>query len=114
LAPANYHLLIEANNTFSLTIDPKVNFCRPAIDVLFETAAGVYRDKLIGVLLTGANSDGARGLQKIKQLGGVTIVEDPQTAEVSAMPMAAIEKFKVDYILPLEKIYAKLSELCHE
>ncbi len=112
LAPANYHLLVEQDGTFSLTIDPKINFCRPAVDLLFETAADVYRESLIGILLTGANSDGAVGLKKIKKCGGITIVEDPDTAEVPIMPISAIEAFKVDYILPLDKIYLKISELC--
>lgn len=111
IAPANYHLLVEEDYTLSLTIDPKVNFCRPAIDVLFESAASAYKSRLIGVLLTGANSDGAAGLKKIKEFGGVTIVQDPKTAEVDVMPMSAINLFRVDYILAVQEICKKLIDL---
>ena len=111
ISPANYHLLIEANHTFSLSIDVKVNYSRPSIDVLFESAADIYRDRLIGILLTGANSDGAKGLKYIKTMGGTTIAQDPESAEVPAMPLSAINLFTVDYILPLEKIYPKLKFL---
>lgn len=111
LAPANYHLLIEDDFTFSLTIDPKVNYCRPSIDVLFESAARVYNSRLIGILLTGANIDGAAGLKKIKSLGGITIVQDPKTAEVDIMPQSAVNLFQVDYILPLQNIYPKIKFL---
>ena len=103
-APANYHLLIEKNRTFSLTIDERVNFARPSIDVLFESAADAYEDKLIGVVLTGANQDGAKGLLRIKELGGLTVVQDPDTAESPYMPAAAIALHKPDYVLPLEEI----------
>lgn len=111
IAPANYHLMIEENQTFSLTIDPKVNYSRPSIDVLFNCASEVYDYRLIGVLLTGANEDGARGLKKIKDLGGVTIVQEPTTAEVPAMPQSAINLFPVDYILPVDKIFPKIQHL---
>jgi two-component system chemotaxis response regulator CheB len=111
IAPANYHLLIECDRTLSLTIDSKVNFSRPSIDVLFESAVDVYGSALIGVLLTGANSDGAQGLRLIKEAGGKTIVQDPATAEVETMPMAAIKLFKVDYILNLELIYTTVNEI---
>jgi len=111
IAPANYHLLVEEDYTLSLTIDPKVNFCRPAIDVLFESAASAYKSRLIGVLLTGANSDGAAGLKKIKGFGGVTIVQDPKTAEVDVMPKSAINLFQVDHILAVQEISKKIIEL---
>jgi len=111
ISPANYHLLIEEDRTFSLNIDPKVNFCRPSIDVLFESAAQVYNRQLIGVLLTGANNDGARGLKRIKEMGGITIAQDPQSAEIPAMPLSAINLFPVDFILPLQQIYPKLKSL---
>jgi len=111
ISPANYHLLIEADCTFSLNIDLKVNYSRPSIDVLVESAADIYKDQLIGILLTGANSDGAKGLRYIKTKGGITIVQDPKSAEVPAMPLSAINLFTVDYILPLEKIYPKLKFL---
>ena len=111
ISPANYHLLIEDDHTFSLNIDPKVNYCRPSIDVLFESAAQVYTNQLIGVLLTGANNDGAKGLKRIKEMGGITIAQDPQTAEIPAMPLSAIKLFPVDFILPLQQIYAKIKIL---
>lgn len=104
VAPPNYHLLIEEDQTFSLSLDSPVNFSRPAIDVLFETAAYAYQDKLIGIILTGANNDGSQGLKLIKELGGYTIVEDPKTAHVAVMPNSAIATLSVDKILPVEEI----------
>lgn len=103
-APANYHLLIEKNKTFSLTIDERVNFARPSIDVLFESAAEAYKERLIGIILTGANNDGAKGLARIKELGGLTIAQDPETAESHCMPEAAISLAQPDHILSLENI----------
>jgi len=111
VAPANYHLLIERNKTFTLTIDERVNYARPSIDVLFETAAEAYKNKLIGVILTGSNNDGTKGLQRIKECGGLTIVQDPDTAESSFMPASAIASLLPDYILPLEKIVKLLIEI---
>ena len=111
LAPADYHLLVERGR-FSLSVDAAVAYSRPSIDVLFESAADAYRDTLIGVVLTGANADGARGAALIKRRGGFVIVQDPATAEAPAMPQAAIEAAKVDRILPLEKIGPFLVELC--
>jgi two-component system chemotaxis response regulator CheB len=104
IAPPDYHLLIEKTKTFSLSVDERVNFARPSIDVLFESAAEAYKSRLIGVILTGASSDGTRGLKRIKECGGVTIVQDPATAESEYMPSSAIEAMQVDYILPLEGI----------
>ncbi len=103
-APPNYHLLVEDTRVFALSIDEKVNFTRPAIDVLFESAADVYGTRLIGVILTGANHDGARGLQYIKERGGLTVVQDPQTAEVAYMPEAALKATPIDYVLSLPQI----------
>ena len=103
LAPPGYHLLIERGH-FSLSTDPPVNYARPSIDVLFESAADVYRERVIGVVLTGANADGAVGLAQIKRLGGVAIVQDPRTAERGEMPSAAISATSADAILPLEEI----------
>jgi len=99
VAPADYHLLIEKDQTLSLDYSEKVNFSRPCIDVSFKTASETYRDSLIGILLSGANADGAEGLQYIKQNGGTTAVQDPRCAEVSYMPEKAIEKCKPDFIL---------------
>lgn len=104
VAPANYHLLIERNKTFSLSIDDRVNYARPSIDVLFESAAEAYKNKLIGLILTGSNNDGSAGLKRIKEGGGLTIVQDPETAESYFMPASAIALYKPDYILNLEEI----------
>jgi two-component system chemotaxis response regulator CheB len=110
-APPDYHLLIDDNKSFALGSDEKVNFSRPSIDVLFETAAEVYRKELAGILLTGANSDGSKGLLKIHQYGGKTIVQDPSTAFMSEMPLSAIELFKPDKILSLKEIGGLLANI---
>ena len=110
LAPPNYHLLIEDDLTFTLSIDAKINFARPSIDVLFESAVDVYGKELIGIILTGANNDGAQGLKLISNQGGLTIVQDPETAIAPAMPLAAIAATKVDYILPPVKIGGLLAK----
>lgn len=102
IAPANYHLMIEKDRTFSLTIDEQVNFARPSIDVLFESAADAYKDRLIGIVLTGSNSDGTNGIIRIKESGGLVIIQDPDTAESPTMPASAIAAIKPDYILSLE------------
>jgi two-component system chemotaxis response regulator CheB len=104
LSPANYHLLIEEDRTFSLSIDKHENYSRPSIDVLFDTAAEVYCPDIIGIILTGANNDGANGIKKIKEHGGLTIVQDPLTAEADAMPKAALSATHIDKILTLEQI----------
>jgi two-component system chemotaxis response regulator CheB len=111
IAPANYHLLIEKDKTFSLTIDERVNFARPAIDVLFESAAEAYKNKLIGVILTGSNHDGAKGLKRIKECGGFAIVQDPKTAESATMPASAIDASQPDNILSLENIVQLLIKI---
>ncbi len=104
IAPANYHLLIEDDQTFSLSVDSKVNHCRPSVDVLFESAAEVYKAQLIGIVLTGANKDGAEGLKKIKQSGGLVIIQNPDEAISDTMPKAALAACPVDYVLPLKEI----------
>ncbi|XOV95316.1 MAG: chemotaxis protein CheB [Bacteroidota bacterium] len=111
LAPPNYHLLIENDRTFTLTVDERVNYARPSIDVLFESAAEAYGPSLVGIVGTGANYDGARGLERIKNLGGVTIVQDPDTAEVDSMPRAAIEIAQPQLILSLELIIKYVLEI---
>ena len=112
LAPRDYHLLIE-ESIFALSTESPVAFARPSIDVLFESAADIYRDRIIGVILTGANRDGAKGLAKIKALGGLAVVQEPESAESRAMPDAAIGATNVDRILPLAEIAPFLNELCH-
>jgi two-component system chemotaxis response regulator CheB len=104
LAPPDYHLLIEADYSLALSLEDRVNYSRPSIDVLFESAAEVYFDTLIGVIMTGASADGSKGLMKIKRCGGLTVVQAPETAEVDTMPRSAIESVEVDYIVPLDKL----------
>jgi two-component system chemotaxis response regulator CheB len=107
LAPPDYHLLVE-NGYFALSIDTPVECSRPSIDVLFESAALAYGRRLIGVVLTGANRDGARGASAIKEGGGYVIVQDPITAKSPAMPEAALTVTQVDRVLALEEIAAAL------
>ncbi|MCP4693391.1 MAG: chemotaxis protein CheB [Desulfobacterales bacterium] len=113
-APPNYHLLVEEDHTFSLSVDQVVNFARPSIDVLFESAAYCYGARVIGVILTGANSDGSQGLKTIKEMGGLAIVQTPESAEVNAMPKAAIAAARPDHILDLQKIGGLLIELARD
>jgi len=110
-APPNYHLLVEPDFTFSLSVEGRVNYSRPSIDVLFETALEAYCSATVGIILTGANNDGSKGLKQIKDCGGLTIVQDPKTAEVSAMPEAALKLCKVDHILKLNEIAPFLVKL---
>lgn len=104
IAPPNYHLLVEEDETLSLSVEEKVNYARPSIDVLFESAAYVYHNTLIGIILTGANNDGSNGMKIIKENGGKTIAQDPSTAYVDIMPKAAIATTQIDHILPINKI----------
>jgi len=105
VAPAQYHLLIEQDRIFSLSVDDKVNYSRPSIDILFSSAAAAYGPCLIGIILTGANADGACGLALIKERGGLTIVQEPKTAETPLMPQAAINQTGgPNHILPLAEI----------
>lgn len=113
IAPPNYHLLVESDETLSLSIDERVNYSRPSIDVLFDSASDVFGDTLIGIVLTGASSDGSAGLKKIKNAGGLAVVQEPKSAEVSTMPEAAIRAVgKPDYILQLEDIAKLLNRIC--
>lgn len=113
LAPADYHLLVEPGN-FALSIEAPVLYSRPSIDLLFESAADAYTDRAIGVILTGANKDGAQGLATLKRRGGLAIVQEPSEAESSSMPTAAIAATQVDYILPLTKISSCLVNLANK
>lgn len=110
-APPDYHLLIEEDNTVSLSNSEKVNYSRPSIDVLFETATWAFGKNLIGIVLTGANLDGADGLKKIKEKGGLTICENPETAATPRMPKSAIELANPDQILDLDKIAPFLNSI---
>jgi two-component system chemotaxis response regulator CheB len=89
-APPDYHLLVETGRTFALSLDERVHFSRPAIDVLFESAAAAYGDRLAGVILSGANADGAAGLRAVADAGGMTVVQSLESSEVIAMPAAAL------------------------
>jgi len=111
LAPPDYHLLVEPGR-LALSIDEEVQYSRPSIDVLFESAADAYRERAIGIILTGANEDGAAGLARIKQRGGVAIVQEPATSERRAMPDAAIAATSAGAVLPLEEIGPFLYGLC--
>ena len=104
IAPPNYHLMIEDDHTFSLSVENAVNYARPSIDVLFESAADVYGSNLIGVILTGNNNDGSHGLKQIKSNNGLTIVQTPESAEADGMPWSAIKATTPEYVLHLEAI----------
>ncbi|MFA7404039.1 MAG: chemotaxis protein CheB [Pelobacteraceae bacterium] len=114
LAPANYHLMVERGGTLALSIDPPVNFARPSIDVLFESAANVYGPALIGIILTGAGDDGSRGLLKIEKCGGLTVVQDPADAEMDSMPNSALQLLKPEHVVRLKDIPALLMKLVGE
>jgi two-component system chemotaxis response regulator CheB len=103
-AVPNKHLLIDGNGVFALSEGELVNYTRPAIDPLFETAAASFGTRVIAVVLTGGNSDGAEGMRAIKQHGGVAIVQDETTSENFTMPRASIDTGLIDYILPLAEI----------
>jgi two-component system chemotaxis response regulator CheB len=106
----DYHLLIETDGTFSLSFDDLVNFSRPSIDVLFESAAIAYKDRLLGVVLTGANEDGAQGLRQVVESGGMAAVEDPETAEHPFMPEAALKAARPQVVLGIEELGRWLAE----
>ena len=110
VAPADYHLLVEPGH-LALSSDAPVEFSRPSIDVLFESAADTYGSRTVGVLLTGANQDGAAGLARIATAGGFTVVQDPATAERPDMPAAAIARGAARRVLPRERIGPFLAEL---
>lgn len=117
VAPPDYHLLVEPDATMSLSVDPKVNFSRPSVDVLFETASDAFGPKLVGIVLTGANHDGAAGLARIKRRGGLAIVQSPQSAQAASMPQAAMDATTVDHVLSLHEIAPFLNHLigpCHD
>ena len=109
LAPANYHLLV--GDVFSLSTEAPVGFARPSIDVLFESASAAHGSKTLGVVLTGASADGARGAARIRERGGTVLVQDPETAECPVMPRAAIAADAASSIVPLEAISGLLADL---
>jgi two-component system chemotaxis response regulator CheB len=111
IAPPNCHLLVNPDGTLSLSQSELVHFVRPSADLLFESVAASYKDRVIAVVLTGTGSDGAMGVQAIKKMGGTVIAQDEQTCEFFGMPGAAIQSGNVDFILPLEEIAAALATL---
>lgn len=111
VAPPSYHLLVERQRILSLSVDEPIHFSRPSIDVLFESAAEAYGAALLGLLLTGANADGARGIARIKEAGGVTMVQAPQTSSSPEMPEAALRLTRVDHVLPPLELGVLLSAL---
>ena len=110
-APTNYHLLLDQGPQLALSADDPVHHSRPSIDILFESAADIYGDRLLGIILTGANEDGASGLAAIHDHGGVTVVEHPETAHSPQMAMSALKLRPADLILPLEQIALLLGAL---
>jgi two-component system chemotaxis response regulator CheB len=113
IAPANYHVLVDAGY-LSLTVEDPVRFSRPSIDVMFSSAADTYGSGAIGVVLTGANEDGSRGLSHIVKRGGRALVQDPRTAEIPIMPVAAAKAVPSAEVLPLDKLAPRLIALSLE
>lgn len=111
IAPPGYHVLIDDDYTFNLSLDLPVNYSRPSIDVFFETVADIYGKQAIAIILTGANRDGAAGLKQIKTAGGYTIVQDPKTAETPFMPEAAIKESQIDFVGSLDEIAKHLCDI---
>lgn len=111
LAPSNYHMSVELGNHFAMSTEEMINNSRPAIDVTLGTAAYVYRDKLVGILLSGANRDGGLGMKYIKDKGGLTIVQEPSECMIDTMPKAALSLTQIDYTLKIDEIVEFLVEL---
>ncbi|MGF7218306.1 two-component system chemotaxis response regulator CheB [Spirosoma lacussanchae] len=111
LAPADYHLLLERDGTFSLDDSEKINYSRPSIDVTFESAADVCGSSLVGVLLSGSNADGTAGLKAIKSMGGFTVVQEPDTAQVGFMPQQAISGGAADYVFDIPGLIRFINDL---
>lgn len=111
LAPANYHMSVEIGHSFALSTEEMINNSRPAIDITLGTCAYVYKDKLIGILLSGANRDGALGMKHIKERGGITIAQEPSECMIDTMPKAALAATKIDHVLKVDQIVQFLIEL---
>ena len=114
LAPGGYHLLLERDGLCSLSVDEPVRFSRPSVDVLFDSAAHVYRQRVLAVVLSGANDDGARGVVRIKAAGGTVIVQDPASAQVDGMPRAALAAVTPDQCFVPAQLPSLLVRLCTE
>lgn len=104
IAPSNYHLLVEFGHHFCLSDEEGVNHSRPSIDITMDTVAEVFKERAIGILLSGANADGAEGMRKIKEMGGITIIQDPDTAEIKTMPESCLQLFSPDHIMDTDSI----------
>lgn len=113
LAPANYHLSVELGNCFALSTEEMVNSSRPSIDITLASAAYAYRNKLVGILLSGANRDGGQGMKVIKDRGGLTIVQDPAECLMPTMPQAALSLTTIDFKLKIPQIIDLINELHH-
>jgi len=111
IAPGDYHLLVESRELLALDVSEKVNYSRPSIDLTFESAAEVFGKNCIGILLSGANSDGCKGLKAIGEAGGTTIVQEPATASVPYMPKAALNSMKPDHVFSPTQMAQFLNEL---
>lgn len=111
IAPPGYHLMIEPSKIFSLNIDERVHYSRPSIDVLFESGAKAYKSEVLGILLSGSNSDGAFGIKEINKHNGLTVVQDPKTAEFPFMPESALMDGTVNYILHIDEIVNLIIEI---
>jgi len=107
-APSDYHLLVDEGPRVALSVDDPVNFSRPSIDVLFESAADIFAERLLGIVLTGASHDGARGLEAVYRAGGMTMVQEPESAQASLMPRSALQHVSVDCVLSLEQMAGQL------
>lgn len=111
VAPPDHHLLVAPSSVLRLTDTELVHFVRPSADLLFESVAGVYGDEAIAIVLTGTGSDGAMGVRAVKERGGTVVVQDPESAEFSGMPQAAVHTSAVDFVLPLEEIAPVVARL---
>ena len=111
LAPSNYHMSVELGNHFAMSTEDMVNNSRPAIDITLGTAAYVYREKLIGILLSGANRDGGMGMKHIHDKGGLTVVQEPAECMIDTMPKAALALTKIDHVLKVDEIVSLMQEL---
>lgn len=111
LAPSNYHMFVEYDNTFSLSVEEVNNHSRPSIDYTLSSAASAYRDKVVGIILTGANKDGAKGLKDISDKKGFTIVQDPATCDIDTMPKSALRLMEPDKIMSPDQIVDFLNKL---
>ena len=110
-APPDYHMLVEKSRQIALSTDEPLNYSRPSIDVLFESAADAYGERLLGIILTGANDDGAEGLNAVYRAGGLTVVQQPDSAAVPLMVVSALQRCPADFVLPLNEIAALLRRL---